>query len=342
LYVELGWEVVPWAGAYRILRSTDGEYYFEIARVGGSVTSYDDSPSYANLYYYSIASETMTGTIGEASEPVQVQYTANLVAPTGVIAENLGTSIKISWDLQESADGYKIYRARSESDSFEYLDSTLETFYIDIPSTGGSYYYKIRAFDFLGHQSPLSNSAYVHFDDRPLPPYNVVVVDSFYKVYLWWESIETEAEYAIYRSTSMESDYAYIQTVDELSAFDWPPSAGSYFYEIRTIVDYDTSDYSEFRHVAFSGILQPPSDLTAIDAGTHIHIAWTAPEGGSYYEVYRSDSIDDGYVRIMTVYENSADNAPEAGGTYYFKIKAFTQGSLPSQFSDSVEVEFEP
>jgi len=342
LRVELGWEVVPWAGAYLIFRSTDGEIYIEVARVAGNVTSYDDSPIYANLYYYRIASETVTGTLGELSDPVEVQYTANLIAPTGVVAENLGTSIRISWDLHENADGYKLYRARSENDSYEYIDSTLETSYIDVPSTGGSYYYKVRAFDFLGHQSPLSNSAYVHFDDRPLPPYDVIVVDSLYKVYLWWESIETEAEYAIYRSITMEGGYAYIQTVDGLSAFDWPGSAGSYFYKIRTIVEYDTSDYSEFRHVVFSGILQPPSDLAAIDVGTHIHITWTAPDGASYYEVYRSDTVNGEYARIMTVYEDNADDAPETAGTYFFKIKAFTQGNLPSQFSNSVEVEFAP
>jgi len=342
LYVELGWEEIPWAGAYLIFRSSDGEIYIEVARVAGNVTSYDDSPLYSNLYYYRIASETITGTLGELSGPVQVEYSANLLPPTGVIAENLGTSIRISWDQHENADGYKLYRARSENDSFEYLDSTLETFYIDVPSTGGSYYYKVRAFDSLGHQSPLSNSAYVHFDDRPLPPNDVVAVDSLYKVYLWWESIETEAEYAIYRSIAMDDGYAYIQTVNGLSAFDWPPAAASYFYKIRTIVDYDTSDFSEFRHVVFSGILQPPSDLTAIDVGTHIHIAWTEPDGASYYEVYRRDSVDGEYERIMTVYENNADDAPLTGGTYLFKIKAFTQGNLPSPFSDIAEVEFEP
>lgn len=342
LYVELGWEEVSWAGAYLIFRSTDGEIYIEVARVAGGVTSYNDSPTYADLYYYRIASETMTGTMGELSEPVEVLYTANLLAPTGVIAENLGTSIRISWDLHEDADGYKLYRARSENDSYEYLDSTLETFFIDIPSEGGAYYYKVRAFDSLGHQSPLSMSAYVHFDDRPLPPYDVVVVDSLYKVYLWWESIETEAEYAVYRSITMDSDYLYIQTVSALSAFDWPSSAGSYFYKIRTIVDYDTSDYSEFRHVVFSGILQPPSDITAADIGTHIHVTWAEPDGASYYEVYRSDSVDGEYIRIMTVYEDNADDAPETAGTYFYKIKAFTQGDLPSLLSDSVEVDFEP
>ncbi|MCP4581008.1 MAG: hypothetical protein GY839_05280 [candidate division Zixibacteria bacterium] len=342
LTVELGWEEILWAGAYLIFRSDDSEIYVEIARVGGAATSYNDVPVYAGLYYYRIATETIIGTRGELSEPVSVLFTDNLLAPTGIDAENLGTSINITWNVLDDADGYKLYRARTENGSFEYIDSTSETSYMDIPPVSGAYYYKVSAYDIMGHESPLSNSAYVHFDDSPLPPHNITVVDSIYKLHVWWESIETIADFMIYRSSSMDTNYAHIQTTDNQWAFDWPPVAGHYFYKIRTVVDYDTSDFSGFSHVLFSGILHPPTDLVAFDAGTHIRLEWNSPPGATYFEVYRGNSIDGDYTRIMTVYENSADDAPESAGIFFYKVRAFTQGDLPSPFTGPVQVEFEP
>lgn len=342
LQVELNWNEVLWAGAYLIFRSDEGTIYVEVARVGGTITSYSDSPLYAGLYFYRIATETITGVMGELSQPVSVEFTDNLLAPTNVTATSAGTYVEVSWDSTYGADGYRIYRARSENGSYEYIDSVFAAAYDDVPEASGSYYYRIRAFDLHGHISPFSNSAYVNFENRPLPPTEIMAVDSLYKVFLWWQSNEAEADYLIYRSLYLDSGYLLVESSSELHGFDWPPHGGHYFYRLRTIVDNDTSDMSDFVHVLFSGTLDAPANLDAYDAGTHIHLEWTEPIGASYYEVYRGDLLDGDYVLLETVYDNFADNAPDTAGVYYFKVKAFTQGDLASPLSEAVEVEFAP
>lgn len=342
LYVELNWHEVPWAGAYILFRSDDGVIYIQIASIAGTITSYNDTPINAGLYYYRIASETVTGIMGELSDPVDAEFTDNLLPPSNIEAESYGTYIVLSWNTVIGASGYRVYRAISENGSYDYIDSTSATSYIDTPSDEGPYYYKLRSFDEVGHISVFSSSVYVYFDDNPLPPFNISAIDSVYKIALWWESNETAANYLIYRSTSLDGIYLPTQTVSGTAAFEWPSSAGNYFFKLRTIVESDTSEFSEFVHVLFSGILQPPGDLSAYDAGTHIHLEWIEPAGGSYYEVYRSDTVDGEYARIMTVYDNSADDVPDTEGIYFFKIKAFTQGNLPSSFSAIAQVEFTP
>jgi hypothetical protein len=328
------------AGAYLIFR-LDEDVYVEIARVAGTIISYQDIPQFAGAYYYRIATETITGRRGNLSEPIVVQFTNNLLAPTGVEAQDLGTTLRISWTAVESADGYRVYRAQSEGGSFVLVDSTSGLNFQDIPVMPGQYYYKIRAYDSLGHVSPFSVSTYIYFSGMPLPPFNVTPVDSLYRVLITWEAIDNGI-FLIYRSAQIDDNYLLIGTTDEDHLYDWPSQAEHYFYKARIKIENDTSNFSEFGHVYFSGMLQAPSELSAFDAGSHIRIEWQAPAGASYYEVYQALSQDGNYQRILTVYENLADHAPDSSGTYYFKVKAFTQGDLGSPYSAPVDVYFEP
>jgi len=340
LYVQLSWQEVYWAGAYLIFR-LDEDVYVEIARVSGTVLSYQDAPLFAGIYNYRIATETITGRRGNLSEPVAAQFTNNLLAPAWVEAQDLGTSLRISWAAVESANGARVYRAQSEGGSFEFVDSTSDLNFRDMPVTPGPYYYKIRATDSLGHVSPFSVSAYIYFSGAPLPPYDVSPLDSLYRVLITWDAIDA-GTFLVYRSAQLDGDYSLIGTTESHNFFDWPAQAGHYFYKARIKIENDTSGFSEFGHVYFSGILQPPSDVSAFDAGSHIRIEWQAPPGTSYYEVYQALSLEGSYQLILTVYENLADHAPDSSGTYYFKVKAFTQGDLGSPFSAPVEVYFEP
>ncbi|GEM_PF-2003456 len=343
LYVALSWEEVEWAGAYILLRMDEGDNaYYQIGRVDGSVMSFIDTPSDSGLFHYQIATETVTGVIGNRSYPVTVLFTNNLLTPQGVYAENMGTFISISWDSVAGADGYKVYRSQSEGGSFEYIDSTYDNYYNDVPIEQGSYYYKIQAFDLEGHLSPFSNTAYAFFDGCPLPPYNVTAVDSLYKVYLNWEAIDTGGEFMIYRSVISDSNYTLVDSSFELTAFDWPPISGRYYYKVQIIVDNDTSGLSEFGSVHFSGTLDPPTNLSAYDAGSHVHLEWTAPAGASYYEIYRRLESDTEYQWIGTVPGTYADDAPVLEGTYFYKVKAFTRGDLGSPDSAPVQVYFDP
>ena len=342
LSVELNWNQVLWAGAYLIFRSDDDSIYVEIARLGGTVTSYNDVPLDSGLYSYRIATETITGIRGGLCPPVAVQFTDNLLAPTNISAISGGTYVEVSWDSTFGAECYKIYRAQTEGGSYDYVDSSFSLSYDDIPAMSGAYYYRVKAFDFHGHVSPFSNSAYVNYENRPLPPADIIAADSSYKVYLTWESNETSAKYLIYRSIYTNSNFVLVDSAEIRQAYDWPPRAGHYFYRLKTVVNHDTSDMSDFVHVLLSGMLAAPSDLEGYDAGTHIHLSWTEPAGASYYEVYRSDTLDGDYVLLETVYLNSADNAPDLAGTYYFKVKAYTRGDLASPFTSAVEVEFTP
>ncbi len=343
LYVELNWIEVDWAGAYILFRSDDGEIYVQVASIAGSITTYNDSPQNTGEYHYRIATETIAGEMGELSPPILVNYTDNLLPPEHVEAENAGTFIDLKWNKVFGASGYKIYRAHSEGGSYEYIDSTWEdTTFADSPEIEGAYYYKVKAFDSQGHISLFSDAAYVYFNDQPLPPYDIVAVDSLYKITLNWQCNETDADFLLYRSYSMDGNFQFISQAEDTFTTDWPPVSGHYFYKLRTIADNDTSDISDFVHVLFSGDLEAPQNLIAYDAGAYVQLEWSHVEGAFEYHIYISDSIDGEYVYDLSEDDNYAAHIPDSAGIFYYKVKALTIGDLSSPFSNAVQVEFAP
>ncbi len=343
LYVELNWNDVTWAGAYVLFRSDDGEIYVQVARIAGSITTYNDSPNNADEYHYRIATETITSEMGDLSPPVTVNFTDNLLPPENIDADNAGTYIELSWNEVYGATGYKLYRARNESGSYEYIDSTYQdTTFIDYPEIEGAYYYKLKSYDSQGHVSLFSEAAYVYFENQPLPPYNITAIDSSYKVVLNWQSNESEADYLLYRSTTMNNDYQFISEFDETTATDWPEIGGHYFYKLRTVVNNDTSGFSEFVHVLFSGILQAPQNLTAYDAGPYVQLEWLSVDGAFEYHIYVGQSIDGDYDFDLSEDDTQAAHIPDSAGIYYYKVKAVTIGDLSSPFSNVVQVDFDP
>ncbi|MCD6160797.1 MAG: hypothetical protein J7K40_00090 [candidate division Zixibacteria bacterium] len=339
LYVELNWDEVLWANAYRIYRSVDGEVYHEIVRLIS--TSYNDSPIDSGLYYYRIATETSAGVVGELSLPVSVDFTNNLMAPTNVVAQNNGTSIRIYWDYVEGVEGYEIYRSLS-GNSFELVGSTNGSYYDDVPNFEGSYYYKVRAFDAVGHFSPFSNTAFTYFDDSPIPPENVMAIDSIYRVYISWESVDTDGVFLVYRSSQMDGYYAPVDTTSVLMAIDWPSIAGAYYYKVKTVINYDTSGFSDFGYVSFSGILDTPYNMTAETDSNRVNLEWDEVSGAYSYEVFRKRDGDTNYQLIVEVFQGPYYSEElEFEGIYWYKVRALTQGGLRSGFSNPIQVNIE-
>lgn len=344
LSVEVSWSEVLWTAAYIVYRSDDGGTTFnQISRIGGENLSMINVPPEAGQYYYKVATETLDGVTGTPSVGAGVFFTNNLPAPANVIAENFGTFVAITWDEVPDANSYTVHRSTSPNGAYSQIGSSANTEYEDVPQIEGGYYYKVRAIDTLGHESPLSFYAYTYFTDVPQAPFNVTAEDLSYRVRVSWESIDSSFTFIIYRSVSANGDYSPIDTVEGLlEIIDWPASAGHYYYKIRAEhPSHGSSALSEYGHVYFSGILGMPSNLNAIDRGLYIEISWDAVEGASEYEVFRGIS-ESQLDSIQIVYVPHTTDVPDSSGTYYYAVLAKTQGGLESPRSAPVGVVFNP
>ncbi|MEE9552824.1 MAG: hypothetical protein V3W18_00900, partial [candidate division Zixibacteria bacterium] len=342
LSVSVTWSEVLWAGAYILYRSDDGETFHQIARITGNNYGYSDQPPYAGNYSYRVSSETVDGIEGPLSEAVSVYFTDNLTRPEAVSAYNYGTYATVNWNSVPDATGYIIFRSPSAVGGYVEIGTSEPASFIDIPHSAGSWFYKIKAVDDLGHESPFSFYGYVYYTDIPLPPSNVQAQDLLYHVNIHWQSESESYTFAVYRAGEPEGEYIVVDTVAGTTATDWPSSAGHYYYKIRAIYEPDRfSELSDDAHVYFSGMLSVPTNLQADTVGGYVSLTWNLVEGASEYDVYRGTS-ENQLDLIQTVYSPECSDAPIAGDTYYYAVTAKTQGGLESPRSAPVVVIYEP
>ncbi len=344
LSVEVSWSEVLWAAFYIVYRSDDdGSTYNQISRVNGEEISTIDMPPAAGNYYYKVKTETLDGVAGSLSNAANVYYSNNLPSPVNVIAENFGTFVLINWDEVPEADCYNVYRSTTAGGAYSLLGSSIDPEYSDTPQMAGAYYYKVRATDTIGHESPFSFYAFTYFTDLPQAPFNVSAEDLQFKVRVNWESIDSSFIFIISRSNSSNGDYFPIDTVEgELEIIDWPSTEDHYYYKVQAEhPSHGTSEFSQYGHVYFSGILDFPSNLLVSDEGTYIAISWEDVEGAAEYDLFRGIS-DANLDVIQTIYISNATDVPDSADTYYYAVRARTQGGLESPTSGPVAVVFSP
>jgi len=116
-------------------------------------------------------------------------------------------------------------------------------------------------------------------------------------------------------------------------------TVASYFYE-RTLAVVDELGLDEEDYETEPDSLGSPVGLeaTAEESDSTITVSWEAVPLADYYEVYRSDSRDGPYQRIggnvsRTLFK---DKEVAPASTYYYRVKAFTNGGADSEFSYEV------
>jgi len=342
LTVRVSWSQVQWTGAYILYRSDDEQTYRQIARVSGNDISYIDQPPEAGTYLYKVSSETIDGVEGPLSDPAGVYFSDNLTAPEDVRATNFGTYVNVYWTGVSDAGWYAVYRSPTAVGGYVEIGTSEHSGFIDVPQSAGNWFYKVKAHDDFGHESPFSFYGYVYYTNAPLPPSNVNADDLVHHVSIYWQSDSESYTFVVYRSTQAEGDYIVIDTVSLQIAEDWPSTAGHYYYKIRAFAEPDRySNLSDDAHVYFSGLLAAPTNLRADTSGGYVSLFWNGVEGASEYDVYRGTS-ENQLDLIQTVYSPECTDAPSTGGTYYYAVTAKTQGGLESPRSAPVVVNYQP
>lgn len=164
-------------------------------------------------------------------------------------------------------------------------------------------------------------------------------------VSLKWERVKGVTGYEIYRSTSKNGTYQQVATVKKAATVtfkDKSVKAGkTYYYKVRP---YKTSGggkiTARFSTAQKVKILKQPAVAVNKKAGSMVNVKWQQVKGALKYEVYRSASPKGEYQKIATVLEmyNYKDMNRKAGKTYYYKVRAVSNGTGGVTYSTYSEV----
>ena len=161
------------------------------------------------------------------------------------------------------------------------------------------------------------------------------------KPYIYWSAIDGANRYYVYRSTSKNGAYSFLDSTANLNYTDNKADAGTtYYYKVKAgIVNGVKSDSSAAVAVTCR-CAKPVVKVTTTSAGKP-KLTWSAVTGASKYEIYRATSQNGTYTKIYTTTGLSLTNtSTKAGTTYYYKVKAISsvKAAANSAFSTVTSV----
>lgn len=143
--IDLSWDENQTCNSYYIYRSIN-DAPFEFYKLTTETSLSDTELKAGTVYSYMICSYREISNLQSPASDMLRAVTTPYVTTGLALSENTAKSIHLTWDYNETATGYIIYR-RMGSGEFEYAGSTTQTSYTDTGlSSGKNYRYKIMTY----------------------------------------------------------------------------------------------------------------------------------------------------------------------------------------------------
>ena len=338
--ITLTWDDAGDAELYRVYRyNEDTKKYAYVATVND--TTYTDTNLQPGTnYQYKVR---CVWTIG--GNNYYGTYSSDLTVPTLPaqvtnvrVDKQTGKTVSLAWDSVNGADGYRIYRYNSDSDSYEELDTVgadRTSYEVTGLASACEYRFKIRASKTMN-----ANTYWGEYSEKVVAvtkPDKVAELSArtlgASEIELTWKKSSHVTGYQIYRLDGQTGKYVKIATVEEsmpASYTDCKLSAATeYSYKVRAYKNFEgTNYYGSFSNVK-SQVTKPDKvqRLKASTKASAVTLKWAASENVTGYQIYRLNTKTKKYEKIATI--NGADKITyknkslKKGKTYRYKIRAY-------------------
>ena len=330
--IRISWNRVDGASSYRVYSATSETGIYVSTHPTTSDTSLTMSFTTSVARFYKVSAISCY----ESEKSEAVFATTLPVAPRNVSATALSMSnIEISWDKDEAAVNYKIYRSENRDGTFEFIANTVETKFTDenlIIAT--TYHYKVSSVNSNGIESELSSvvsARTLSCSAAPATPSGLSAEAlSATSIRFSWTESHTASSYDIYISTSEDGNFPHIGNIrNDLFVVrgNLSPST-KYFFKTVAINDCGKSEFSQ---IISATTLPCPDEIPAPEnvsaeavSASEIRISWSAVNGANKYRIYRATSENGTYTSVRTLTSTTfTDNTNLlASTTYFYKIVA--------------------
>lgn len=249
--LTLSWSKLDNVNGYKIYKYNPTSNSYKLLKTisDSSITSYtDEDLESASVYSYKVRGyKVIDGNYyyGNYSKIFSESTRINKVTNLKLDTRN-ATSLEISWDKVNNADGYKIYKLDTNTNTYKLIDtinsnSTTSYTHSNIVSAT-NYYYKVKAFKYLNGSNRYSDySSTLKATTRPLQPSVTLSSTTSKSIKANWTKISKRTTgYEVRMSTSKSGTYNSIGTTTNTSFTKGNLTKGkTYYFKVRAyrIVD---------------------------------------------------------------------------------------------------------
>jgi len=271
--------------------------------------------------------------------------------PENIVADSDSySSVIISWDVVENAEGYELWRSGSEDGEYELLttvpknkkEAEQEVYTDKNLTTGETYWYKIRSYK-KGEETQLYSEYTVPVSAVPQlsTVENLEVKATRYNtIQLTWDKVTGAGGYEIYYSQTEEGPYSLLKSVTRNNyKFTKAVCGQTYYFKVRSWLKKGKevwySSYTEQQSCA-TELAVPELSIYKVTYNS-LSLKWNKVTGATGYEIYVSDSETGTFEKLATVKRTTyVHKKLELGKVYYYQIRAVRK-DYTTAFSEPVK-----
>ena len=319
--VNISWDAVNNADAYRLYRSDHGGEYRLIKTVSDvSTINYSLDPDTEYAYRVAaVCTQNQTTMKGEYSDEARIRLRLDDVSDLSV-SRNSGNSALISWDLVSQANGYRLYKAEDGGEPVlvkTVYDTGTKTYGL---KEGKVYGFSVRpiwtaeSFTLSGNRS--DELCYYNARVTGL----TAIQTSIDALTVSWNRVEGADEYRIYRIENGEDTFCLSQDAVEM-VYELTEGIPSGF----AVSAVRNNTESEKMTAETGSIISDPDHNTLFAEAVsfeRVNLLWDPVPNAEKYEIKRTKTEDSTEV-IWTVSDNTSysDTEVEADTAYSYQYR---------------------
>ncbi|WP_176525799.1 InlB B-repeat-containing protein [Bacillus sp. AFS001701] len=343
--VKLAWEKVDGATGYDFASSTSPNGPFNTGgQVGDVNTLHADYYKPGQTIYFKIRAykQVKNGiAYGPYSEVISGKTIFQGVNSVKVSGSNY-ESATLTWSRSTTPgkyEEYEVLRSTSVNGTYKVVGTVYfgqkTTFTDHNLATGTTYYYKIRAYEYMmnvKYTSPLSSAVSV---TPVLPAVKSLKIAStgYQSVRLDWLDTLGATGFEIYRGSSSTGKFTLVKSYPNNNTKSFSDSklatGKRVYYKVRAVrVVSGKKVYGPYTTVSTIPVLQAPAKITISKASsTSAKVVWSKVSEASGYEIVRATNSKGTYSLIKTITSGSTLNYTNTnitkGKTYYYKVRSY-------------------
>ena len=330
------WDAVDTATYYRVYRKAPGGSWVFLTNVKNTYYL-DTKAENGKEYIYTV--RACKGSVFSAfyeGNPVKFLSQVKFKSIT-----NDNTSLVVSWNKNDAADGYYLYRQEGNGNWLRIADITSKdtTSYTDKDvKSGTNYRYRIRVFSGATVSSYDVNGIGTRFLASPVIKGTTNVIEG---ISFTWEAVEGSTGYRIYRRASGEKYWTYLETVTDTAYVDSNVKSSVYYrYTARAVYENNYAGFDSNGSVL--RCVSTPEISEAACVANGVEVKWNAIDGAMGYYVYHKLDGAKYWTRIAVLNDATSyvDKDVVAGKTYAYTVKAFYGYTMSGYYEDGIKCQY--